>query len=209
MQDKLLAVWDCLQIPTLTRIGFMRKYSSEAYSVEMSRAVDMWAESAVFVVLLQELGKCAKKIMSGLVLMPFQFSRLLSQLKTKVPALLATPSQSLVPLALSDVLQSGQSSGAVGNQTVPLSFSALRRAKRIIEGAFLAQLVDGLSSELSVQDATTAVEVVHSAMEGLATELRSSYKRVSAELDDVVFVGNKSCREWLLLQDLKSNMPTV
>jgi hypothetical protein len=62
MQDKLLAIWDCLQIPTLTRISFMRKYSSEAYSVEMGRAVDMWGEATVFVLFLLELAKCIKKV---------------------------------------------------------------------------------------------------------------------------------------------------
>jgi hypothetical protein len=62
MHDKLLVIWDCLQIPTLTRISFMRKYSSEAYSVEMGRAVDMWGEATVFVLFLLELAKCLRKV---------------------------------------------------------------------------------------------------------------------------------------------------
>ena len=62
MQDKLVAVWDALQINTHTRINFMRKYSSEAYSIEMARAVDLWAETAVYALILVEVTRCLKKL---------------------------------------------------------------------------------------------------------------------------------------------------
>lgn len=70
MQDKLRAVWDCLQVPTHTRISFMRKYSSEAYSAEMARAIDLWAEGALFVLVLLELTRCLKKVRVRVLLSP-------------------------------------------------------------------------------------------------------------------------------------------
>ena len=62
MQDKLLAIWDNLQVPTMSRIEFMKKYSTEAYSIEMGKAIDMWGEAAVIVMVLCELTSLLKKV---------------------------------------------------------------------------------------------------------------------------------------------------
>ena len=43
-------MWEALCIPTHLRLVFMRKYSTEAYSGALSKAVDHWSEVAVFAI---------------------------------------------------------------------------------------------------------------------------------------------------------------
>lgn len=61
MQSKLLATWETLQVTMQDRLFFMDKYSSFAYAAEMSRAVDMWSEVAVFVIAVREMHHLYKK----------------------------------------------------------------------------------------------------------------------------------------------------
>ena len=49
-------------MPAAQRFGFMRKYSTDEYSMEMGRAVDIWSESAVYVVAVLELNRLMAKI---------------------------------------------------------------------------------------------------------------------------------------------------
>lgn len=49
-------------MPAALRFGFMRKYSTDEYSMEMGRAVDMWSEAALLVVAVAELSKLLSKI---------------------------------------------------------------------------------------------------------------------------------------------------
>jgi hypothetical protein len=44
------------------RFGFMHKYSADGYSMEMGRAVDMWAECAVLVLCVAEVNKLLGKL---------------------------------------------------------------------------------------------------------------------------------------------------
>jgi hypothetical protein len=49
MQDKLILMWDTLQVPAYGRLEFMEKYSSTAYALELNAATDMWSEVATLV----------------------------------------------------------------------------------------------------------------------------------------------------------------
>lgn len=62
MQDKLVSAWDTLQMPAAQRFGFMHKYSTDANSMEMGRAVDMWSECALLVACVAELNRLLNKI---------------------------------------------------------------------------------------------------------------------------------------------------
>jgi hypothetical protein len=55
MQDKLLLAWDFLQTPFATRFLFMEKLSTHAYSLEMSKVIDLYGEATVFVFVLKKL----------------------------------------------------------------------------------------------------------------------------------------------------------
>jgi hypothetical protein len=49
-------------MPAAQRFGFMHKYSADEYSMEMGRAVDMWAECAVLVLCVAEVNKLLGKL---------------------------------------------------------------------------------------------------------------------------------------------------
>lgn len=49
-------------MPAAQRFGFMQKYSGDEYSMEMGRAVDIWAESALLVMSIVEINKLIGKI---------------------------------------------------------------------------------------------------------------------------------------------------
>jgi hypothetical protein len=52
-------------MPAAQRCGFMHKYSADEYSMEMGRAVDMWAECAVLVLCVAEVNKLLGKLKVG------------------------------------------------------------------------------------------------------------------------------------------------
>jgi hypothetical protein len=54
-----------IQMPAAQRFGFMHKYSADEYSMEMGRAVDMWAECAVLVLCVAEVNKLLSKLKVG------------------------------------------------------------------------------------------------------------------------------------------------
>lgn len=54
-------------MPAAQRFGFMRKYSTDEYSMEMGRAVDMWSETALLVLAVAELNKLLNKIKVGIL----------------------------------------------------------------------------------------------------------------------------------------------
>jgi len=62
IQSKLTVVWDCLLLSATSRIAFMRKYSLMNYCRNMCKAVDMWAETTVFLLALVNLLAIEKKI---------------------------------------------------------------------------------------------------------------------------------------------------
>ena len=49
-------------MPAAQRFGFMHKYSTDANSMEMGRAVDMWSECALLVACVAELNRLLNKI---------------------------------------------------------------------------------------------------------------------------------------------------
>lgn len=61
MQAKLQVAWDCIRMPAQSRLAFMRKYSTEGYSIELPKATDMWSEAAVFVIARIETAFMMKK----------------------------------------------------------------------------------------------------------------------------------------------------
>lgn len=61
-QEKIVAAWDTLLVPASARLAFMRKYSTEEFSMEMTRAVDLWAEAAVYTLAISEIVKLITKI---------------------------------------------------------------------------------------------------------------------------------------------------
>jgi hypothetical protein len=57
-------------MPAAQRFGFMHKYSTDEYSMEMGRAVDMWSQAALLVLCIVELNKILGKVkVRGLLVM--------------------------------------------------------------------------------------------------------------------------------------------
>lgn len=61
LQEKLTQIWTVLEVPFPMRINFMRKYSTDAYATEMSRAIDIWGEVAVCAAFRKEFLKLFSK----------------------------------------------------------------------------------------------------------------------------------------------------
>jgi len=128
---------------------------------------------------------------SGLFLMPLEMHTLLAVVKTKIPVILSTTSASLVPPSLLDALQQNWNTTAV-----PLSAAAVRLGKQLIETSFQEHSLDDQPC-VSTMDPATATSILEAAVEGLCAHMGASYKKVLAELDDVVYFGSRPCREWL------------
>ena len=62
IQSKLTTVWDSLLLSATSRLAFMRKYSQPTHCRFMCKAVDMWAETTVFLLSLVEMLAVEKKI---------------------------------------------------------------------------------------------------------------------------------------------------
>jgi hypothetical protein len=62
MQDKLLAVWEMLSTSAMSRMEYICKYSTSAYSTELTRAIDMLAVVAVQYVAINHLFSIHKKL---------------------------------------------------------------------------------------------------------------------------------------------------
>jgi hypothetical protein len=58
-------------MPAAQRFGFMHKYSTDEYSMEMGRAVDMWSEAALLVLCIVELNKILGKVKVRLLAFAF------------------------------------------------------------------------------------------------------------------------------------------
>lgn len=122
---------------------------------------------------------------SGLFIIPFQCSKLFDAFKAKIPPLLTSTAQSLVPPSLDYSDRSA----------VPLSVAAARRVKSLAESAFRDRCESRV--ELQVHEPAEAADLLLSIVGGVAAELTASYKRTLAELDDVLFFGSRPVREWL------------
>lgn len=169
----------------------MSKYSTEAYSIEMGKAVDMWAESAVFLVTLMELIKISKKLMTGMLLDSMTEQNLLTRIHSKVPAILSSSAFSLIPPVFDY-----ESDDALA---APLSSIAIyRTVKQIVQQAFRKKSFtnEGLTQE-------DCVEVMEDIIKLVIERLQHSISTIHEELDDVVPFGNKNCKEWLHIQKNK------
>jgi hypothetical protein len=106
-----------------SRIAFMRKYSTINYCRYMCKAVDMWAETAIYLLALVEVLAVERKVKEGSAhsLLPLDPRHLFSSFKKRVPALLSSTASSLVPISL----PSRPGEEASLRQEVPLSSSAV------------------------------------------------------------------------------------
>jgi len=210
MQDKLLAAWECLQVPASQRFAFMRKYSTDEYCMEMGRAVDLWSESAVYVVAILELTKLTAKIKSGNCIMPLTFRAALKTFRIKLPALLGTNNAFFIPPSL------GYYDPKIPRQTEPLSYCAVVRVTGLIEGAFQSRGTLGGGSGGTGTDTGTDVDagkrrlrpyvlsgvsecsaLTTHLLQEITVLLKASLRFVHTELGDQVPYGARWCREWL------------
>lgn len=74
-EAKLILIWEALQVPTLSRVSFMRKYASESYAGELSKAIDHWGEFAVYALGRLSVLKLMKKYQVSLNVRRFLFKR--------------------------------------------------------------------------------------------------------------------------------------
>ena len=91
LQKKLIATFDCLQTPALTRLTFMRKYATPGRATQLQSAVDILSEAAVVVMARQLIVHRAFMAMKdGLAVLPLIADRLLSTFHETVPDILAS-----------------------------------------------------------------------------------------------------------------------
>ena len=217
LQRKIQAMHHALQLPSLTRINFMYKYSSTAYAQETTIAVDLWSEVAVLAICRNEVAKLSKKLQYGYCVFPLHHVELLSAIKSEVPEVLSNSSPEFYvrydPLV---------------KETEPAaSFRAYVAVRRIIRECFV--ISSGEDPEFdpeapcwdetySMLDETEEPGVgCHTEKQAsanlsyLSNEIErwmlASLKRGNDELDDVISFGNVSCREWLSSLNLVKDKP--
>jgi len=197
VQDKLIAAWDALQVSAVQRFAFMRKYSTVDYSTEMTKAVDMWSEVAVFAVTVYEAHKLLNKIKEGRVVIPLSQLSVLKAIRKKMSPLLATPSDAFIPPALKlDPMMACTNPPPV-IQTIPLSAAAVVRVEELITELFIRIGSPHPLTRVYVLDSLEkAIELVTAiCTEGIAL-LKTSLKSSQDELNDLIPFGAKGCKEW-------------
>jgi hypothetical protein len=126
--------------------------------------------------------------------MPFELDKLLTAIKTRIPTLLFSSSQSLVPASASDIHM-------FNSVSIPLSAAAAKRSRALLVDSF-AEHCDGEGRHCVITfEATEAVEVLTTTMSAISAELTASYKKVLVDLDDSLFFGSKPLREWVNQQN--------
>ena len=194
-QQKLVCVWDALQMPVLNRLSFMRKYASHQYAAELSRATDMWGEVAVLC--LARTGVVDRervKVKEGYAVLPLSSANLLSYFSQTLPPILASTAPNVcVQLT------------ATGPAQEPLSVAAIRAVRAAVEGVFPAASTletperndrgkgDGTPSR-AAHRALQQLEVLSAQIDGL---LLAACDRVQAALNDSPSFAGTPVAEWL------------
>lgn len=152
MQTKLVQTWDLLQVPALQRLSFMRKYCSPTYAAEMARAVDMWAEAAVYVSTRVEVLKLLKKLSAGFCVLPLKESHILDSVMKTIPVTLNSSNPALLP----QVHISGH------DQHAPLSVIALESLPKSLTSVFkLVYSRFNVTLDENEAEAGEAMETLH------------------------------------------------
>lgn len=216
IQSKLTVVWDCLLLSATSRIAFMRKYSLMNYCRNMCKAVDMWAETTVFLLALVNLLAIEKKIKEGTCSsLPLDSRSIWTTFKKRVPQLLSSNASSLVPISIHRSSTHGDGGGIHDlspdspgrfngggsiKQESPLSAIAVVKVKVIIERVYSSSRgVDlvKIANESTDQN-TPTIRLLHFMIDELLPELSNSLLRAQQELDDSIPYKNKTCKEWML-----------
>jgi hypothetical protein len=217
LQRKIQAMHHALQLPSLTRINFMYKYSSTAYAQETAIAVDIWSEVAVLAICRNEVAKLSKKLQYGYCVFPLRHTELLTAIKNEVPPVLSSNSPEFY--VRYDPLVKESEPGA--------SCRAYIAVRRIIRECFV--ISSGEDESFDPQDpcwdeSLGMIDETEEPVVGCNTErqasanlsylsneierwIMSSLKRANDELDDVICFGNVSCREWLNSLTLVKDKP--
>jgi len=114
----------------LYRLTFMRKYCSATYAPEMARAIDMWAEAAVYVCARLEVLKLLKKLNGGFCVLPLQEKHILDNIVKAIPVTLSSSNPALVP----PVFTSSESHDY--HQGTPLSVVAIESLPKSLNSVF-------------------------------------------------------------------------
>lgn len=179
--DKLLAVWECLNAPASARMDFICKYSTEAYSAEMAKSVDLWGAVAAYACIAESMFSVCRKLKKGLFVMPMTSKMIITAISAHIPPIVSSFAMSLVPPSLSFGV----------NQEAPLSAMALKEQREFIRACFNAQ-----PDSSTITDSDIATQVCRTIVEHTGELLQQTLRTVLEDLDDVVPYGNKSCKEW-------------
>lgn len=178
----------------------MAKYSSSVLAPEMSAAIDMWAETAVYFTFFLEFRSQCQKLkvfvrysfptnlskskQNGVLLLPIKFPDILFTLLKKVHPLLASPSPSLMPP------QHHSMRPSPSQQKYPLSAVAVANIRRLIASNF--------EENDEILEPIGAKEFLKSMTESLSQIIQEKIRRIQSELDDTIVYKDKAIRDWIL-----------
>jgi len=171
-QTKLVCVWDCLQMPALQRLAFMRKYASKAFAAELTRATDMWAEAAVLTLAkLYLVERNKQKVREGYAVLPLLAQDLLVGFLETVPKILSSEAHSLC-------FQASENSSL----SKPLSAVVLERVEQALFNC-IPSLSDDPAAARTQVEASQQLDMLGDEIQVLLTR---SVAVVHEELSDVV-----------------------
>jgi len=185
MQSKLIAAFDCLQMPAAFRLAYMRKYAQPENAANFNKAIDRLAECAVWTMAREQLvHRNIMKLREGYAVLPLLASVLLADFMQNVPALMSSRAPALcIQVSFLDPLRD------------PASVLALQNLKRSVHKTFPDDRVEDQYDNAMTPE--TAAELLAELETNVEAALEKLGVSLLAELDDQLQVQGSSLTEWL------------
>eukprot|EP01039_Chlorochromonas_danica_P008376 gene8376-9232_t len=209
LQVKLQATWDSLQMSATHRLAFMAKYSTQVYASEMSRAIDLWADAAVLLIVFKEAVNIRHRMQtSALTVAAMKPDILMHELFRDIHPLLASRSPMLIPVT--SVLDRSRSQQGESSRSAMSVIQTRQMARDFISAITTLPITNKEGSETKSQDNTDETELLIKRATVFASEIGAMALRkletVERVLTDEIHLGNKIAKEWLLAQDVMKTL---
>lgn len=209
LQVKLQATWDALQMSATHRLAFMAKYSTQVYASEMSRAIDLWADAAVLLIIFKEAVNIRHRMQaSALTVAATKPEILMHELFRDIHPLLASRSPLLIPVT--SVLDRSRSQQGEASRSAMSVAQTRQMARDFISAIATLPIANKEGSEAKSQDNADETELLVKRATVFASEIGAMALRkletVERVLMDEIHLGNKIAKEWLLAQDVMKTL---
>eukprot|EP01038_Epipyxis_sp_PR26KG_P010993 gene10993-14767_t len=190
-QDKILCIWDSLQISSNIRFEFMQKFSTAAYSVEMSHAVDLWGEATVLIIAITESVAFMKKLKSTEKSVP------LSALRTR---LIKNNIKDNFRLSLKSYSNTNTPTHhKIGNNSYNYNNSSNDNKNKN----------NNNNNNIEIYDNKEAVIALSTIIDDFVEQLIIVAKRMRDDVDELLLISTRPYKEWLKSMTGRKDFTTI